>query len=352
MAKAALAPPQPATGIKQTIQARHGVATYVPQGYTIKIINTYGKQVVDTWAFALHAPPEDSDIDTGEKDEAAKDDGEAPVAGIEDKVKSAVENSSKAMMGNGKDPDLGAPDSKAEDASEEADAGEKTEPTTAGKVEQAAEQTEAKTDEVVREGEDAAEKAGEADKEKAENASKKAEGTTEEVGEKVDESADKVEGKTEEAAPKKSRWSAYIPSLPQRNKSQAKKKEKAEPDAAVDENMSKSWSSYLGVGGGQKEGSSTNTNSQSKGWSAYLPSGQGFSSYMPTKDTISAFAGSHYRDPTKSYAEQLFDFSKTPVGAAGLSGKDNSCVSYVVLTIGSCHRVWICGLLVCRVQSL
>lgn len=29
--------------------------------------------------------------------------------------------------------------------------------------------------------------------------------------------------------------------------------------------------------------------------------------------------GKHHRDPNKSYAEQLYDFSKTPVGAAGLS---------------------------------
>jgi len=40
----------------QIIPARHGVATFVPAGQTIKIVNTSGSQVVDTWAFALPEP--------------------------------------------------------------------------------------------------------------------------------------------------------------------------------------------------------------------------------------------------------------------------------------------------------
>jgi len=40
----------------QVIPARHGVATFVPAGQTIKIINTSGTQVIDTWAFALPKP--------------------------------------------------------------------------------------------------------------------------------------------------------------------------------------------------------------------------------------------------------------------------------------------------------
>jgi hypothetical protein len=46
----------------QTIPARHGVATFVPAGQTIKIVNTSGHQVVDTWAFALPHP----DVKNGE----------------------------------------------------------------------------------------------------------------------------------------------------------------------------------------------------------------------------------------------------------------------------------------------
>lgn len=38
------------------IPARHGTATFVPAGQIIKIINTSGTQVVDTWAFALPKP--------------------------------------------------------------------------------------------------------------------------------------------------------------------------------------------------------------------------------------------------------------------------------------------------------
>ncbi|KAH0173674.1 hypothetical protein KCU67_g1161, partial [Aureobasidium melanogenum] len=41
----------------QTIPARHGTATFVPKGSTIKIVNTSGTQVIDTWAFALPTPP-------------------------------------------------------------------------------------------------------------------------------------------------------------------------------------------------------------------------------------------------------------------------------------------------------
>ncbi|KAF2684554.1 hypothetical protein K458DRAFT_442884 [Lentithecium fluviatile CBS 122367] len=37
----------------QTVPARRGAATLVHKGQSIKIINTHGNQVVDTWAFAL-----------------------------------------------------------------------------------------------------------------------------------------------------------------------------------------------------------------------------------------------------------------------------------------------------------
>lgn len=39
-------------GILQTIPARSGMAVELNKGQFIKIINTHGKQVVDTWAFA------------------------------------------------------------------------------------------------------------------------------------------------------------------------------------------------------------------------------------------------------------------------------------------------------------
>lgn len=50
----------------QKIPARHGVATFVPAGQVIKVINTSGTQRVDLWAFAL--PPPD-----GRKEDVATD---------------------------------------------------------------------------------------------------------------------------------------------------------------------------------------------------------------------------------------------------------------------------------------
>lgn len=40
------------------IPARKGVAVRVPNGRTVKIVNTHGKQVIDTWAFSDHDPRE------------------------------------------------------------------------------------------------------------------------------------------------------------------------------------------------------------------------------------------------------------------------------------------------------
>lgn len=59
----------------------------------------------------------------------------------------------------------------------------------------------------------------------------------------------------------------------------------------------------------------------SKTWSSYFAAGKGFSSYIPQQasDTVSQFAGYHARDNNKSYMAQLQDFSKTPVGAAGMA---------------------------------
>jgi uncharacterized protein YcgI (DUF1989 family) len=41
-----------------TIPARSGVAAHVKSGQTIKVINTHGDQVVDTWAFSTSNPKE------------------------------------------------------------------------------------------------------------------------------------------------------------------------------------------------------------------------------------------------------------------------------------------------------
>jgi hypothetical protein len=254
-----MAAPSPAsTGEKQTSQARHGVATFVPKGHTIKIINTYGKQVVDTWAFALHAPPEDSDIRREGQEEKKEEEKKEPP---KEKKKKEPETPKKDV------------------------------------------------------------------KEEAAEASSSAQKTTEKVTEKTedvaDETSEKVTEKVEEPSPKKG-WSAYIPSVRGRSKAPAETSEEQEGESKETEKtdeMAKSWSSYLPSVRSKGTSSEVNMNSQSKGWSSYIPSGVGYSSYMPSSSQLSAFASSHNRDPTKSYAEQLYDFSKTPVGAAGLSGK-------------------------------
>jgi uncharacterized protein YcgI (DUF1989 family) len=38
----------------RTIPARRGAAAFVQQGQMVKVINTHGEQVVDTWAFVRH----------------------------------------------------------------------------------------------------------------------------------------------------------------------------------------------------------------------------------------------------------------------------------------------------------
>lgn len=56
----------------QLIPARHATATFVPAGQVIKIVNTSGTQVIDTWAFALPKPdpkPEGQQQDQGQVDE-------------------------------------------------------------------------------------------------------------------------------------------------------------------------------------------------------------------------------------------------------------------------------------------
>ncbi|TID17129.1 hypothetical protein E2P81_ATG09684 [Venturia nashicola] len=284
--------PKEATSIgeKQTIQARHGVATFVPKGHMIKIINTYGKQVVDTWAFALGNAPEDGDI-----------------------YKNEEEVQGNAQEENGKETGKGVVKEEKKEQVE-------------GKMNQ----VETGSSSVAEKAEDVAEEA----QKEGQKASEKTKDAVEEAGEKATEGATKVSEKVDEKLPANAKkgWSSYLPSVRRTNSkapSTNSPKATSSKEAEVEEPTAKSWSSYLpsiggggGGSGGRKE-PGDNTNSQSKGWSSYIPSGVGFS-YMPPKGALSGFAATHARDPTKSYAEQLYDFSKTPVGAAGLSAATGS----------------------------
>ncbi|EME45365.1 hypothetical protein DOTSEDRAFT_33883 [Dothistroma septosporum NZE10] len=200
----------------QTIPARHGVATFVPAGQVIKIVNTSGTQVVDTWAFALPKP------------DGTKDEQEAKLKEEESRDQANLKAASKT------------------------------------------------------EGQDLP-------------SQEEAEKTT--AGAQADDKGESNE------TPKKSTWSSYVPSLglggKKKDDSQDRGKEK---DSGRKDDMEQ-----------QKN---------SKTWGSYFSAGKGFSSYVPKQatDTVSQFASSHQRDTSKSYLEQLQDFSKTPVGAAGMKG--------------------------------
>ena len=259
------------SGELQTIPARHGVATFVPRGRTIKIINTYGQQVVSMWAFTLGAPPEEEEDGAGEEldeEQVKKEAGE---------LKKAVEE------GQGKDAGTLVEGEKRE----EEGSGD-------GKETQSTENTDGLKGEV------------EDSSKQAPDTSQKAEDSSEQV---PDASANE---KTAEATassskqPNKRTWSSYLPSIPYRNKGGANKQDVEQKPTPEQE----------------KKQNEENT----KKWSSYLPTGKSFSSYVPnvevpdSKSVVSAFKASHYRDPNKSYAEQLYDFSKTPVGAGTMAG--------------------------------
>ncbi|KAF1838837.1 hypothetical protein BDW02DRAFT_541120 [Decorospora gaudefroyi] len=259
------------SGELQTIPARHGVATFVPRGRSIKVINTYGKQVVSMWAFALGAPPEEGDDEDGEGKEMD-----------EEQVKKEAEGLKKAVEEGG---------------GNEAEASSKRDETGPTEEEQGKGQESQST-------------------EKAEDSKQDAEDPPEQAPDAPDapdngEKADSNES-TEPASkqPNKRTWASYLPSIPYRNKGGSNKQEAEQKPSAEQE----------------KKQNEENT----KKWSSYLPTGKSFSSYVPnvevpdSKSVVSAFKSSHYRDPNKSYAEQLYDFSKTPVGAGTMAAATGS----------------------------
>lgn len=255
------------SGELQTIPARHGVATFVPRDRTVKVINTYGKQVVSMWAFALGAPPEDDDedgLDAEEIEKEAKD----------------LQTSTGNEEGQGENQE----NKRAEEESiGKAQTEEKKEQPESGKEEGSKE-----------EHEDPPEQAPETpDNEKS-----------------TENTADATE--TAAKQPSKRTWASYLPSIPYRSKGKGDKAESAEPGAEQEPSPEE-----------EKAQNEANT----KKWSSYLPTGKGFSSYIPNVEVpskegvVSAFKASHNRDPNKSYAEQLYDFSKTPVGAGTIAGE-------------------------------
>ncbi|KAF3045522.1 hypothetical protein E8E12_009082 [Didymella heteroderae] len=261
------------SGELQTIPARHGVATFVPRGRTVKVINTYGKQVVSMWAFTLGAPPEDDDEDgPGVKE-------------IEEEAKNLQEAAEKEE-GQGE---------KQEDKPSKEESGEQ----------KAEDKTEKETEQPESGKEEGSKEEHEDPPEQAPDTPNN-EKTTESTAESTETAAKQ---------PSKRTWASYLPSIPYRSKGKGDNAEKAEPGAEQEPSPEE-----------QKAQNEANT----KKWSSYLPTGKGFSSYIPnvevpSKDgVVSAFKSSHYRDPNKSYAEQLYDFSKTPVGAGTIAAATGS----------------------------
>ncbi|RMZ72223.1 hypothetical protein GMOD_00007234 [Pyrenophora seminiperda CCB06] len=260
------------SGELQTIPARHGAATFVPRGRTIKVINTYGQQVVSMWAFTLGAPPED------EEDGAGGELNEDQVEKEADELKKAVEE------GGGKDVETLVESGK-EGEKKEVNDGEETQST-------------ANTDDSKQEAKNSPKQAS--------DTSPKAEDSTEQAPDAKETETAKEPAASSSKQPNKRTWASYLPSIPYCNKGGANKQEAEQKPTPEQE----------------KRQNEENT----KKWSSYLPTGKSFSSYVPnvevpnSKSVVSAFKASHYRDPNKSYAEQLYDFSKTPVGAGTMAG--------------------------------
>ena len=265
------------SGELQTIPARHGVATFVPRGRTIKVINTYGKQVVSMWAFTLGAPPEEGDEDAPGDEEIAEE--AKKLQEVAEQEEGKDEKKAPEPAGSEKQ-DSDKKESSEQQSKDEASSDDKKQAETA------------KAEEAKEEHEDPPEQAPDtSDNEKP------TEGTKE---------------STEKTAkqPSKRTWASYLPSIPYRSRGKGGKADKteAEQEPSPEE---------------QKAQNEANT----KKWSSYIPTGKGFSSYIPNVEVpskegvVSAFKASHYRDPNKSYAEQLYDFSKTPVGAGTIAGR-------------------------------
>ncbi|KAJ4286136.1 hypothetical protein N0V90_013485 [Kalmusia sp. IMI 367209] len=275
------------SGELQTIPARHGVATFVPRGRTIKIINTYGKQVVSTWAFGLSSPPEE-----GENEEEECDMMEEKVDELKEELEKGKEEGTQADASVDAKDNIGDNGgSKEEERNEEEEAskadGDKKDP-------------------------EKAENTGMADT-KAEKM-KEHEKVMDDAEDPPEQAPNVSTDETSTSAkPGKRTWSSYLPAIPYRSKNQNQAQNKSNAQAKADKTTEKE----------QNE-------AESKKWSSYLPTGKGFSSYVPniqmpnTQGVVSAFKSSNSWDPNKSYAEQLYDFSKTPVGAGTLAAASGS----------------------------
>jgi len=193
----------------QTIPARHGVATFVPAGQTIKIVNTSGSQVVDTWAFALPHPD--------------------------------VKNGDDQKQGQQEPP-------KKEDLSQQSQKEEKKE-----------EEKPAPTPNKKKNRKSGMDLPTQEEAEKA-------------TREGIENGDGQQQQQQQQQQPKKSSWSSYVPSVP-----------------------SMGWSSKNGAKQSDQQGEQqgeTEKQKNSRTWGSYMPSGKGYSNYIPksASDTVASFA--------------------------------------------------------------
>jgi hypothetical protein len=229
----------------QTIPARHGTATFVPKGSVIKIVNTSGTQVIDTWAFALPTPPKN------------KGPQEQPQ---EDKDKTYQEQDEKEKL----------------NVAEEEDKKQREEE----KKKQEEEEKKKKQEEEEKKKKEQEEK----DKASKKKSNRKSQGgldlPSQEEAEAATSQQQKIDAESkQQSTPTKSSWSSYLPSLRGKKqiadgsaKDDSKASEKKEEAASTEETDEKQ----------DKE--------NSRKWGSYLLKGQGVTSYLPSKGAISAFA--------------------------------------------------------------
>jgi uncharacterized protein YcgI (DUF1989 family) len=290
----------------QAIPAQRGTATFVPRGHTIKIVNTYGKQIIEAWAFALPQPPEEDPKHEVEKDEKSEEKADDKVdSGTEEQDVKPVDETRKnneAPAEASKSPNLSAEEKKDDTKAKDDQAGNQNAP-----------DPEIQAPDEPDEGNKSLENSATSSKGWSSyipsiRRSKLDSPTGNESNEKQES---EEAANTSPTSTQKKPWSSYL-SYPQRKDGSSESEDNS--DSAGNK---RGWSSYLPQY--HPRSSANNTNSKQKTWANYMPSGKGFSSYLPSREAVSTFTAAHKRDPSKSYAEQLYDFSKTPVGAGAIS---------------------------------
>lgn len=238
----------------QTIPARHGTATYVPKGQTIKIINTSGTQVFDTWAFALHkAPQQDEKKDEKPqkkekpKKEEPKKDAKKEQASKEEPKKNETKKDEKQV------------EAAAEDEDEDDYEKNKLSPDDPNYP-----VADAKLPVPQPEGKEPAKSGGWSSYMPSFASSSKARGTPEKkTPKKLDRgsknSTPRKDEKKQDVEPKSSGWSSYVPTI------------------------------YGSSSTNQEKNESGEATGKKRTWADWMPSGQGFSSYIPesTSNTVS-----------------------------------------------------------------